>query len=412
MAATRSIPGSAHSDPAASAPPPAGNALRTRLSAFLAALRANRFTVGLSEASDAMVLAESGLAARPSLLRQAIKALVCARHDDLARFDALFDAHWLGRGVKAATRVSGATDKPPAGMDKMRGQPAGTPSGGLPDHVDRRRDDTGGEESDGAMDAARRGGASRAEVLETTDLRHIGDPATLAEVNALAERLARRLRVRLTRRERLRRKGRRIDLRATIRHSIPRGGDPADLSFRKRREKPLRIVALLDVSASMNPYSAFFLRFLHGLLDHAREADAFLFHTRLVHVSPVLKERDPQRALDRLSLIARGFSGGTRIGESLAAFNRHHAPRVVHGRTAVIIVSDGYDTGKATELGRELSALRKRTRHIAWLNPMAGWQGYEPVATGMQAALPHLDLFAPAHNLESLAKLEPYLARL
>ena len=397
----------------APAPPleAAGAAHRAQMMRFLAQLRANGFAIGLSEAQDALKLAADGLASLPSRLRPALRALACSRRDDFARFDALFDAHWLGRGVRAATRVSGAPDRAPAGIEKMRGQPSGPSAGGMPDHVERRREQAGEDDETGAADA-RRGGASRAQVLETTDLRHIADPQAIAEVNALAGRLAGALRQRLTRRERLRRRGRRIDLRTTIRRSIAHGGEPFDLAFRKRRDKPLRIVALLDVSASMSPYSAFFLRFLHGLLDHAREADAFLFHTGLVHVSPALKERDPQRALDRLSLIARGFAGGTRIGESLAAFNRLHAARVVHGRTAVIIVSDGYDTGPAEDLGRELARLRKRTRHIAWLNPMAGWQGYEPAAAGMRAALPHLDLFAAAHNLESLAKLEPYLARL
>jgi uncharacterized protein with von Willebrand factor type A (vWA) domain len=118
------------------------------------------------------------------------------------------------------------------------------------------------------------------------------------------------------------------------------------------------------------------------------------------------------RAVERLSLLAQGWSGGTRIGESLAAFNRFHAARVLHSRSVVIILSDGYDTGEPAALAAEMAALRKRARRIVWLNPMMGWKDYAPVAGGMQAALPHIDLFAPAHNLASLAALEPYLARL
>ncbi len=125
-----------------------------------------------------------------------------------------------------------------------------------------------------------------------------------------------------------------------------------------------------------------------------------------------MKERDAARALDRLSILAQGAGGGTRIGESLATFNRHHAARVIHSRTCVMIVSDGYETGDANLLGHEMGRLAKRCRRIVWLNPMAAWQGYAPVAAGIKAALPHVDLYAPANTLKSLVALEPYLARL
>ncbi len=142
------------------------------------------------------------------------------------------------------------------------------------------------------------------------------------------------------------------------------------------------------------------------------EADVFLFHTRLVHVSPSLKDRNVGRAVDRLSLMAQGIGGGTKIGESLADFNRFHAKRMIHSRTAVVIVSDGYDTGTPETLAAQMRQLRRRCRRIVWLNPLIGWNGYTPEARGMKAALPYIDLFAPAHNLESLAALEPYLARI
>ena len=125
-----------------------------------------------------------------------------------------------------------------------------------------------------------------------------------------------------------------------------------------------------------------------------------------------MRERDAQRAVDRLALMAQGVGGGTRIGESLADFNRWHARRVIHSRTCVMIVSDGYDTGPPARLAEEMAALRRRCRRIVWLNPMIGWRDYAPDAAGMQAALPYVDLFAPAHNLDSLAALEPYLARI
>jgi uncharacterized protein with von Willebrand factor type A (vWA) domain len=197
-----------------------------------------------------------------------------------------------------------------------------------------------------------------------------------------------------------------------IHRSVQTGGTPIRLAFRRRRHKPVRLIALLDVSGSMSPYSTFFVRFLKSILDSFREADAFVFHTRLVHIAPALGERDTERAIERLSLLAQGWAGGTRIGESVATFNRSYAASVLSRRAIVVVVSDGYDTGPPEQLAREMAALRRRARRIVWLNPMLGWRGYEPVARGMAAALPHVDLFAPAHNLESLGALEPYLAAL
>ncbi len=107
-----------------------------------------------------------------------------------------------------------------------------------------------------------------------------------------------------------------------------------------------------------------------------------------------------------------GWAGGTRIGDSLGTFNRNYAQSVITRRTAVVIVSDGYDTGPPDSLAREMARLKRRVKRVVWLNPMIGWAGYQPVAAGMAAALPYVDLFAPAHDLESLAALEPYLAKL
>ena len=219
------------------------------------------------------------------------------------------------------------------------------------------------------------------------------------------------MRARLVRRQQARRHGRRLDIRRTIHRSVSKGGTPVDLVWRRRKVKPLRLVVLLDASGSMNLYTAFFVRFLHGVVDAFREAEAFVFHTRLAHVSPTLRDRDVARAVDRLGLMAQGIGGGTRIGESLATFNRWHARRVINSRTAIMIVSDGYDTGEPERLAAEMRRLRQRCRRIIWLNPLIGWKSFSPQARGMQAALPHIDLFAPAHNLESLAALEPYLAR-
>jgi uncharacterized protein len=255
-------------------------------------------------------------------------------------------------------------------------------------------------------------GASRADNLAEIDFRNMADPEQIEEAHAVAARLARTMRTRLTRRDLARRRGYRLDLRRTIHGNISHGGVPISLVKRRRKQKPLRLVVLLDASGSMSMYTGVFLRFIHGVLDEFREAEAFLFHTRLAYVSDAMKEKDASRALDRLSIMAQGAGGGTRIGESLQTFNRWHAARVLHSRCCVMIVSDGYETGDAGLLGREMAALAKRCRRIVWLNPMMAWEGYAPEAAGIKAALPHIDLYAPANTLKSLTALEPYLAKL
>jgi len=381
-----------------------------RLAGFTRMLRDNGFAVGLKESEDAARVLVSDLAGRAADLRPALKALVCACRSDWLKFDQVFDAYWLGRGRARVVHIGAhAKAAKPAEVRQMSGPEVEREGGpGLGDQVPRE----GGDETPETEARGRMEGASRAERLAETDFRKIADPQAIAEAHALAARLARTMRTRLSRRERARLKGRRVDLRRTIRRNVCHGGVPIELVWRKKKKKPLRLVVLLDASGSMSLYTSLFVRFIHGVLDHFREAEAFLFHTRLVHVSAAMREKDVGRALERLSLLAEGVGGGTRIGESLAAFNRHHARSVIHSRTCVMIVSDGYDTSAPETLAGEMRQLARRCRRIVWLNPMIGWDGYEPSARGMQAALPHVDLFAPAHSLQSLAALEPFLARL
>jgi uncharacterized protein with von Willebrand factor type A (vWA) domain len=388
-----------------------GELALSQLADFTRVLRVNAFTIGLKESEDAARVLASAAGTRAVTLRAALKALFCARRSDWNKFDTLFDAHWLRPGVRRVVKMTPharasatATARPAQGPEARRAH-----APGIGELTSGRN--SGPLEKPGEA-RGRMEGASRAEHLAETDFRKIADPQAIAEAHALAARLAKKMRSRLTRRKRAQRKRARLDMRRTIRRNICHGGVPIDLMWRSRKPKPLRLVLLLDVSGSMSLYTSVFVRFMHGVLDHFREAEAFLFHTRLAHVSAAMREKDVGRALERLSLLAQGAGGGTRIGESLATFNRWHAPTVMHSRTCVLIISDGYDTGPAGALAAEMRRLKRRCRRIVWLNPMLGWEGYQPIAQGMQAALPYLDLFAPAHNLRSLAALEPYLARL
>jgi uncharacterized protein with von Willebrand factor type A (vWA) domain len=385
-----------------------GDGTRRRLAGFAHTLRANGFKIGLAETSDALAILLTPAAARRSSLKPALRALFAATRSDWERFDELFDAYWSGRGMRRVQTASA----PGAGTAALLRRPAAAAphaTQGLPDQSERRA----GSDGDSHADLVGRSeGASAAENLAAADFRHIVDAVEVAKVHALTARLAKTMRARLVRREQARRRGRRLDIRRTIHRNVSSGGTPVDLVWRRRKIKPLRLVVLLDASGSMNLYTAFFVRFLHGVIDSFREAEAFVFHTRLAHVSPSLRDRDVGRAVDRLGLMAQGIGGGTRIGESLATFNRWHARRVINTRTALMIVSDGYDTGEPERLAAEMRRLRRRCRRIIWLNPLIGWKGFRPESRGMQAALPYVDLFAPAHNLESLAALEPCLARI
>ena len=382
----------------------------TKLAAFLKTLRDSGFAVGPQEGKDAASVMAAGFADRPGLLRSAFKHLFSARKSDWEKFDGLFDAFWLGKRVRSRSLTMGSV------------KAANSPS--LKSLRDRNSEPTGSEAAsdqipsadndapEGRSGEGRMEGASRAENLAEVDFRMMADPDQIEQAHAVAAQLAKPMRARLTRRDLARRRGYRLDLRRTIHSNISHGGVPISLVKRQRKEKPLRLVMLLDASGSMSMYTGVFLRFIHGVLDEFREAEAFLFHTRLAYVSDAMKEKDAARALDRLSIMAQGAGGGTKIGESLQTFNRWHAARVIHSRTCVMIVSDGYETGDAALLGREMAALARRCRRIVWLNPMMAWQGYAPEAAGIKAALPHVDLYAPANTLKSLTELEPYLAKL
>jgi uncharacterized protein len=387
----------------------AATLLAERLAGFIRTLRDGTFTIGLREGQDAAAILAAGYGDRPDLLRSAFKHLFSARKADWEKFDGIFDAFWLGRRVRSRVASSGTVaDARNPSVKSMPKNSNAEPPGVSIDQIAY----DGGVKAEERTGEGRAEGASRTENLEEVDFRKLADPTDMAEAHTIAARLAHVLRTRLTRRDVARRRGYRLDLRRTIHRNISHGGVPIHLVKRNRKEKPLRLVILLDASGSMSLYTSAFLRFIHGVLDEFREAEAFLFHTRLAHVSDAMKEKDAARALDRLSVMAQGAGGGTRIGESLQTFNRWHAARVIHSRTCVMIISDGYETGDAAMLGREMEALARRCRRIVWLNPMLGWEGYSPEAAGIKAALPHVDLFAPANTLKSLAALEPYLARL
>ncbi len=368
---------------------PGAAALETRaavrLAGFPAFLRANGFLVGGGDAVDVLSTAERVGVLEAAPLRWSLKALLCGRSGEWRRFDALFDAwflpadHWQTAERRAGSR-----------------QTAGAQGGA----AERARGD--------ATDPThRRELASVREASGSADFRSLTGREHVLEIEALMRRFARRLKAMRLRREARARRGRRLDLPATIRSSVASGGTPLRLAWRAQRRVRPRLVLLIDVSRSMAAYSFFYLRLARALAAELTDVRSFIFHTRLTAVSEALHDRDPYRAQQRLHLLAAGWAGGTRIGASLEEFNRRHAPRCVHARTAVIILSDGYDAGAPAALAGALADLKRRARRVVWINPLAGRADYAPVSAGMQAALPHLDLLAPGGDLRSLEAALP-----
>jgi uncharacterized protein len=231
----------------------------------------------------------------------------------------------------------------------------------------------------------------------------------LAALEELSVRLLRRMSQRLSRRRIISNLADRVDLRRSIRRSIAYGGEPISLAYKARKPRKNRLLVLLDISGSMNFYSLFLLRFTYALQAHFQRVDTFLFSTDVVEISDLLRTRHLTEALRRLSERAMGWSGGTRIGESLRQFNQLYGRKLLSRDTTFIILSDGWDTGEPEVLAAELRAARRRARRIIWLNPLLGLKDYQPITRGMAAALPHVDVFAPAYNLESLLALERHL---
>jgi uncharacterized protein with von Willebrand factor type A (vWA) domain len=195
-----------------------------------------------------------------------------------------------------------------------------------------------------------------------------------------------------------------------LRRNLATGGDPVTWLWRRRLTEPRSLVLLCDVSGSMERHARLLLRFSHALARSEIRTEAFVFGTRLTRITPQMRHRDPDEALRRVSSAVGDWSGGTRIGGAFREFNQRWARRVLRTSGIVIVVSDGWDRGDASVVGTETARLRRNCHRLIWLNPLAGSAGYRPLAAGMAAAYPHLDVFLPAHDLASLDQLARLLA--
>lgn len=386
--------------------------LYERVVDFIAHLRSNGMRMGVSEVQTALNALALIDVVKLNEVKLALKSVCASDADQFQKFDNLFKAFWLNRG-----REHSKHEQQNDALDKAmhKGQSTNI------ELIDERHStsETGSQDlpDDGDEGEASHSGegkliSSKMYNINKADLREFMKPDDLAKAQKVAETIAKAIRDRRSRRKRADNKGNILDLRKMARMSVSMGGVPIRLAKKSKPDRQVNIVAILDVSGSMTVYSRIFLSFLKGLVSADQRTDAYLFHTHLVKISDALRDPDSFRSINQLSMMAQGFGGGTKIGKNIELFNKQYAAHSVTGRTVVIILSDGYDTDPPNVVGEALARLKQKGCKIIWLNPLKGWKDYEPIASGMAAALPHIDLFAAATTLDDLANLEPHLVRL
>ncbi len=232
----------------------------------------------------------------------------------------------------------------------------------------------------------------------------------LSEVARLIAVIAKSITLKTSRRFKPTRKKIGTDLRRTVRLSLRRGGEITELLYHKRKVEKLKMVMLCDVSKSMDVYSEFLIQFMYAFQNLYQRLETFCFATSLHLISPHLRRQNIKQALATLASVVPDWSGGTRIGASLEDFVQNYAQTLLDKRTIVLILSDGWDTGEIEILEQAMAEIHNRAGCVLWLNPLAGSDSYEPTCQGMAAALPYVDIFAPAHNLTSLTVLSHHLA--
>jgi uncharacterized protein with von Willebrand factor type A (vWA) domain len=333
-------------------------------------------------------LAQAAAAVEPDDLYWAARATLISRREDVAAFDRAFAA------------VFGLPERPEL-----------PPSDPVPDRRQRVTvpTDLGAAAPDaGSSDTAL---ASPVETLRRKDFAGCSE-GELAQIARLMARLRVRAPVRRTRRRRPARAGD-PDLRRTLRRAMRTGGEPIERAWRRRRVQRRRLLLILDVSGSMSTYSRALALFAHASLRAGPgDWEAFAFGTRLTRMTRALSVADADAAISAAAAEVSDWDGGTRIGASIRRLlDEHGRTRVVRGATCVIL-SDGLDVGDPELLGEQMARLSRLAHRVVWLNPLKGNDAYEPLARGMAAALPHVDVFRPGHNLQSLEEVADVIARL
>lgn len=251
--------------------------------------------------------------------------------------------------------------------------------------------------------------ASSEEVLRSLDLAALGDHED--EVHRHIRQLVLRPAQRRSRRRRPDRRGRgRLDVHRTARRALRTEGETFDRIGTRRRTTPRRLVMLLDISGSMEPYADAFLRLAHAARVGGRRVEVFAVGTRLTRLTRALDAPDAEAALHAVAAEIPDWAGGTRLGEGLRTFNDEWGIAGLARGAVVVILSDGWDRGDPALLGEQMARLARVTHTIVWVNPLRATEGYAPLARGMAAALPHVDHFVSGHSLAALDEVAAVVA--
>jgi uncharacterized protein len=327
----------------------------------------------------------------------ALRTTLTSKWEDLPIFDRVFESFW--RSLIAEETTGGPDDAlaDPSGEGGEEGEEKM--------QVKLEAKDEGEENEEGEEEMAL---YSPAEVEIDKDFSTF-QADDMTEIARAILLIAKKLATRESRRTRAASKSHLIDMRRTFRRNLKYGGTIIELAHKDRKIRKPRIVLICDVSRSMDSYSRFLLQFIYAFQNSLGRVESFVFSTSLTRVTDYFKNEEIIDALDRISREVHDWSGGTRIGQSLRTFNRDFGRKYVDHNTIVVILSDGLDTGDADVLGDAMEELAERANRVIWLNPLLGSQDYRPLARGMSTALPHVDVFAPAHNLASLQDLSRHL---
>jgi uncharacterized protein with von Willebrand factor type A (vWA) domain len=365
---------------------------------FCRLLRSRGLLTGPREAVDALRALELIHVGDREEFRLALRTVLATSPEAQRVFDEVFERFW-GSRFEQEEEPQRADEEEPHGEEPLDLDGKGELDRMLLDWLETEEETEGKE----AMYSY-----SPMEVLSRKDFSSF-TPDEVEEITKLILLIARRLATRMSRRMQRAHHSHLVDLRRTMRLSLRRGGEILDLTFKRRRIRKTSIVLLCDVSGSMDLYSRFLIQFIYALQNALGKVETFVFSTSLHRVTDLLKGRDLQEALAEISLLVPDWSGGTRIGACLQAFLEGYGDRLLDRHTVVVIASDGWDTGDPDLLQEAMAALKRRAGRIIWLNPLLGSPGYEPICLGMSVALPYVDVFAPAHNLESLGQLARHL---
>ncbi len=360
------------------------------IASFSQFLRQHGMAPGIQQTLDAVEAAAAVNVTDRATFKSALKISLCSSKTEWDLFDSLFEEFWKRRGTKTATPEHKAP------------KPARFANG--PQMLSELSNAARPSE-DGHSVA----GASLQERLMRADFSEVS-VEDMAELERLATLLLAKLSQRVSRRFRAAQKNaKRLDLRRILCKSVSSGGVPLCIRYKKAKLRPVKLVILLDISGSMNAYSLFLLRFAFALQKHFRQVGTFIFSTGIQEITASLKSQNLRDAFSKLTSQQAGWSGGTRIGESLRTFRQTLGKHLLTRHSVVIVLSDGWDTGEPELLAHELAAIRSAVQKVIWLTPLLGMQDYQPLTRGIRAALPYIDVFAPAHNLESLLQLERHL---